>query len=171
MTDREKIRSTHTRQELTRFFVAMALLSFALHAIWEMSQMAAFKDLAGRPLLETAVRCTPATLGDVVLTFWIYSIGALAGHNIGWGLQARWNVYLTLGLLGLGHAVWIEQAAIAAGRWSYTDAMPRLPRLDVGVWPLLQLALLTPFTIWISSRFALRRRARPISSISKSALL
>ena len=155
-----------TRQELTRLFLCMAVVSFLLHSVWEMSQMAAYRDLAGRPLLETIARCTPATLGDVVLTFWIYGIAALAAYSIGWGLRSRWNVYLSLGLLGLGHAIWIEQVALASGRWSYSDAMPRIPRLDVGIWPLLQLTLLTPVTVWISSRFALRRRACPTSSKS-----
>ena len=152
------------RGELARFFVCMAVASFVLHLIWEMSQMAAYKELAGRPLRETIARCTPAIIGDVVLTFWIYGIGALAAYSIGWGFQPRWNVYLTLGLLGLGHAVWIEQVALASGLWSYTDKMPRIPRLDVGVWPLLQLALLTPFVVWLSRRFALRRRTRPTSA-------
>lgn len=35
------------RRERTRFFVSMAVVSFVLHSIWEMSQMAAYKDLSG----------------------------------------------------------------------------------------------------------------------------
>ena len=49
--------------------------------------MVAYADLAGRPLIETATRCTHATLGDVVITFWIYGIGALAANKLSWGLQ------------------------------------------------------------------------------------
>ena len=168
MTDARTIQSTHTRRELIHYFVAMALSSFTLHAIWEMSQMPAFKEVAGRPFLETAARCTPTTLGDVLLTFWIYAIGALAGRNVAWGLQARWNVYLTVALLGAMHAIWIEQAAIASGRWSYTEKMPVFPKFGVGVWPLLQLTLLMPLTIWLSRRYALRKRKAPAISDSHS---
>lgn len=147
-----------TRPELIRFFAWMSIVSFVLHGIWEMSQMAAYKDLARRPLLETIARCTPATFGDVVLTLWIYALGALAAHSLDWGLHPRWNVYVTVALLGAIHAIWIEQAALAAGRWSYTDTMPIIPRLGVGLWPLLQLMVITPLVVWLSSRCAIHRK-------------
>ena len=158
-----------TRQELTRFFICMAAVSFLLNAVWEMAQMPAYKDLAERPLPETAVRCAPATLGDVAITFWIYAIGALAPHSLSWGLGPRWNVSLVVALLGAMHAIWIEQAAIASGRWSYTAAMPIIPRLSVGLWPVLQLLVLTPLTIGVSSRLALRKRNRASRHASGSA--
>lgn len=158
MTDRPTIKS-FTHRELARFFASIAGVSFVLHSVWEMAQMPAYKDLAGRPFLETAARCTPATLGDVVLTFWIYALGALAAKTPSWGLQPRWNVHVSLALLGAVHAIWIEQAAVASGRWSYSNAMPIVPCLDVGVWPLLQLSLLTPLTIALASYFALRKPA------------
>ena len=154
----ESARTRLTGQELSRFFIGMAVVSFLLHWIWEMSQMPAYKDLAGRPFLQTAARCSPAVLGDVVITFWIYAIGALAAHSPSWGLQPRWNVYVTVGLLGVMHAVWIEQAAVASGRWAYTQAMPLIPRLNVGLYPVLQLLVLTPLTVALSSRYALQKR-------------
>lgn len=162
----EPTSKSSTRRKLARLFASIAVVSFVLHSIWEMAQMPAYKDLAGRPFLETAARCTPATLGDVVLTFWIYAIGALAAGSIGWGLKSRWNVYLTLALLAALHAIWIEQVAVAAGRWSYSEAMPTVPRIGVGIWPLLQLTLLTPLTVWLSSRYALRQRKSPSASPS-----
>ena len=55
--------------------------------------------------------------------------------------------------------------------WSYTDAMPGIPIVAVGVWPVLQLALLTPLAVWISSRFALRRCAGLTSSKSNLLIL
>ena len=153
-----------------RFFVCMALISFALHAVWEMVQMPAYKEMAGQPLLQTAARCTPATLGDVGITFWIFAIGAFAARNLGWGMQPRWNVYLVAAMLGAIHAVLTERAAIASGRWSYTKTMPIIPRLEVGVWPFLQLVLLTPLIFWISGRLALRKRKLMTRSESNSQI-
>lgn len=164
----ERIERKYTRQELTWFFICMVLISFLLHAVWEMAQMPAYKEMVERPLLQTAVRCTPATLGDVVITFWIFAIGALAARNLGWAMRPRWNVYLVASLLGATHAVWIERAAIASGRWSYTKAMPIIPRLEIGVWPFLQLMLLTPLTFWISCFFVLRSSKRATQSESNS---
>ena len=159
-----------TRPELTRFFICVAVISFLLHAVWEMVQMPAYKEMVGRPVLQTAVRCTPATLGDVVITFWIYAIGALGARDLRWGVQPRWNVYLVAALLGAMHAVWIEKAAIASGRWSYTETMPTLPLLGVGLWPFLQLVLLTPLTLWLSSRYALRKSNRRTQTESNSRM-
>ena len=149
----------------------MTIVSFVLHSIWEMSQMAAFKDLAGQPLLKTTLRCAPAILGDVFITLWIYAIGALATLSLSWGLRPRWNVYVTVALLGGMHAVGIELAAIASARWSYTRAMPIIPSLGVGLWPFLQLLVLIPLTVGISSRLALAKRPRATSLDSNSPTL
>lgn len=134
-----------------------------------MAQMPAYKEMAGRPFLKTMVRCTPATLGDIAITFWIYAIGALGARALSWGLQPRWNVFFAVALLGAMHAVWVEQAAIASGRWSYTPAMPIIPRLGVGLWPVLQLLVLLPLTIGLSSFIALRKRNSTTQRASDSA--
>jgi hypothetical protein len=41
-------------------------------------------------------------------------------------------------------ALAVEWAALAAGRWSYSERMIVVPVLGVGLWPLLQMALLAP---------------------------
>ena len=99
-----------------------------------------------------------ATLGDVAITLLIYAIGALAARTLRWGLRAAWNVYSAVALLGAMHAFWIERAAIASGRWTYTQTMPVIPLLKVGLWPLLQLTVLTPLTFWLANRCSLAPR-------------
>jgi len=154
-----------TRVELIRFFVCIAVVAFLLNWIWEMSQMPAYREMAARSVLETAGRCALAAFGDVVITFWIYAVGALAAHSLSWGLRARWNVFVAVALLGAMHAFWIEQAGIASGHWTYTNAMPIIPRLGVGLWPFLQLPVLTPLTVALSSRFALAKRSRVVHRV------
>lgn len=123
--------------------------------------MAGYNEMAGLPFQLTMGRCSFATLGDVVFTFWIYSLGALAAHTLRWGLRARWNVYAATALLGAIHAFLIERVAIESGRWSYAHSMPMVPLLNVGLWPLLQLTLLTPFGVWLSSHFSAINRKMP----------
>ena len=136
----------------------MVFVSFALNWIWEMLQMPSYKEMAGRPLQVMAARCSFASLGDVAIIFSIYAVGALAAARLGWGLRARWNVYSTIALLGAMNAFWIERAAITSGRWTYNDTMPVIPLLNVGLWPVLQLAALAPFVVWLSSGFASYKR-------------
>jgi hypothetical protein len=126
------------------------LAAFGLNWVWEMVQMPAFVELAGRPWQDTVLTCTVATLGDVVITLAVYGVGALAAGQIRWGMTGRWNVYAAAAILGAVCAAAFEWFSLATGRWSYTDHMLVVPVLRVGLWPLLQLTLLIPAALWIA---------------------
>ena len=98
------------------FIAATALTSFVLNEIWEMAQMSAYVETAGRSWTSTLALCTRAAVGDVGIILGICAAGALAAGDPGWGLRDRWNIYATAALLGLVIAVLVENAALAAGR-------------------------------------------------------
>lgn len=138
------------------FLVAFVAAAFTLNWLWEMAQMPAYGELARLPWRTTAVVCTTATLGDVLITLALYGVGALAAADLRWGMERRWNVYATLALLGAGTAAAIEWRALATGRWSYADGMPIAPVLGVGVLPLLQLPLLVPGACFLAASWTMR---------------
>ncbi len=157
--NREQIlKASSKRGALPRFLTLFLIVSFILNWCWEMAQMPGYREMASRSWRETVTLCTRAALGDLAITLLIYAIGALAARSLSWGLRATWNVYLVVALLGAMQALWIERAAIASGRWTYTQSMPLLPVLEVGLWPLLQLSLLTPLTFWMANRCLLVTR-------------
>ena len=137
-------------RRLGRFFAATVLTGFVLNEIWEMAQMSAYVEMAGRSWTSTLALCTRAAVGDAGITLGIYAAGALAAGDLGWGLRGRWNIYAAAAVLGLAYAVLVEHAALAAGRWLYTEPMPVVPGLGAGLWPLLQMTLLPPLTVWIA---------------------
>jgi hypothetical protein len=142
--------STHfspPRLRLVWFFAAMILAGFVLNEIWEMAQMSAYVETAGHSWISTIGFCTRAAVGDVGIILGIYTAGALAAGDSGWGLTGRWNIYATAAVLGLTYAVLVEHAALATGRWTYTERMPIVPLLGAGLWPLLQMTLLPPVTV------------------------
>ena len=145
-------------RRLGRFFAATMLASFVLNEIWEMAQMSAYVQTAGHSWTSTLGLCTRAAAGDVGIILGIYAAGALAAGDLGWGLRGRWNIYATAAVLGLAYAALLEQAALAAGRWSYTERMPVVSMLGAGLWPLLQMTLLPPLTFlfahWWTGRSA-----------------
>jgi hypothetical protein len=141
-------------RQLGRFFAATVLASFVLNEIWEMVQMPAYVETAGRSWTSTLALCTRAAVGDVGIILGICAAGALAAGDPGWGLRNHWNIYATAAVLGLACATLVEHAALAAGRWSYTEHMPVVPILAAGLWPLLQMTLLPPLTFWIAQRWA-----------------
>jgi hypothetical protein len=129
---------------LVRFLAAMMLVSFTLNEIWEMAQMSAYVETAGQPWISTLGFCTRASAGDAGIILGIYAAGAMAAGDPAWGLLGRWNIYATAAFLGLTYAVLVEHAALAAGRWTYSEYMPVVPLLGAGLWPLLQMTLLPP---------------------------
>jgi hypothetical protein len=139
---------------LGRFFATTALASFVLNEIWEMAQMSAYIETAGRPWASTLRICTQAAVGDVGISLGLYAAGALAAGDLGWGLRGRWNIYVTTAILGLAYASLVEHSARTAGRWSYTERMPLVSWLDAGLWPLLQMTLLPPLTFLFARSWA-----------------
>ena len=133
-------------RRLGRFFATAVFVSFVLNEIWEMAQMSAYVETAGYSWVSTLGFCTRAAVGDVGIILGIYATCALAAGDLGWGLHGRWNIYVTVAVLGLAYAVLVEHAALVAGRWSYTERMPVVSVLGAGLWPLLQMTLLPPLT-------------------------
>ena len=136
-------------RRLGRFIAATVLASFVLNEILEMAQMSAYVETTGRFWTSTLALCTRAAVGDVGIILGICAAGALAAGDPGWGLRDRWNIYVTA-----AYAALVEHAALAAGRWSYTERMPVVPVLGAGMWPLLQMTLLPPLTLLIAQRWA-----------------
>lgn len=140
----------HRRSRPWPFLAALSLSALVLNWFWEMIQMPAYNELAGRSWSEALVPCTLATFGDVAITLAIYAVGAVAAGRLRWGMSGGWNVYTAAALLGAASATAIEWGALGSGRWSYSESMPIVPVLGVGLWPLLQLTLLVPASIWLA---------------------
>jgi fatty acid desaturase len=136
-----------------RLYVAIVLSSFVLNELWEMAQMPAYAETAGRSLSRTIGPCSRAAVGDVGITLGIHTVIALAVCDLGWTLRRRWGASAAAAALGLACAILVECAALAAGRWSYTEQMPVVPALDAGLWPLLQMTLLPPFTFLVPRKW------------------
>jgi hypothetical protein len=135
---------------LKRYLAALFVSAFGLNWLWEMAQMSAYVEMAGRPRGETLLTCTAAAFGDALVTLAVYAAGALVTRNSRWALKGGWKVYLSAALVGALCAVVIEWVALSTARWSYTGGMPKV--LGAGLLPLLQLALLVPaafrITLW-----------------------
>lgn len=139
------------------FFGALFVAAFAFNWLWETAQMGAYAQMAGRPWQAIALLHIVPTCGDVAVTFAVYGVGALAAGQLCWGMAGTWNVYATAALLGGGCAVAVEWEALASRRWSYTDQMPVVPLLGVGLWPLLQLTLLVPLAFFVATWWSKRQ--------------
>lgn len=115
--------SIKSKKLILIFFTALAT-----NMLWEFAQAplyACFSDFQICMWL-----CFRASFGDAFIVLGIY-------------LLLRKNLSLfKVAILGILIAVLIELHALEVGRWAYTEAMPIIPFLKVGLTPVLQMALL-----------------------------
>ena len=125
----------------------LALVSFILHLVWECSHIhlyTGYDALTGRlPVFVWA------SIGDVMYTFLAVVLISFFKGSVLWFLSAATPDYLGLALLGFYIATFVEYKAVALGRWEYAENMPRL--FGVGATPLLQMTVLLPLTVYITT--------------------
>lgn len=138
--------------------VSVLVVGFVLHFIWEMAQMPAYTDGAGRPFRlsfrEAAQHCLIPTLGDISVAGLTYVLGWAIHTKPNWICQLgrRDTLLVSLSLVLL--AIVVEVVMVDwLGWWGYSDLMPLLPLVQVGLLPTVQLALVTLLTFVIVGRF------------------
>ena len=110
------------------------------------------RNWRGQPLVSLAVivnliGCFLPSLGDGLMTLVISWGGWIVFRNAGWILGPGLKGYMLMALLGLVLAVGVEWNALyRTGAWDYTPAMPTVPILAVGLFPVLQMLVLPPAT-------------------------
>jgi hypothetical protein len=135
---------------VTRLFVAIFLIAVAVNFAWEMAQSVLYTPM-GAPLTATW-RCFVASLGDGAIVLGIAGSGWLLFGRADWFVRSGPKEYLMMIALGITIAVLLERHAVAAGHWAYTDRMPILPILNVGLVPVLQMVVLPPVVFWMVRR-------------------
>ncbi len=132
----------------------VAFFAFLLNFVWEMLQVPFFVAMPTMPHWDAVRLCARATLGDAeiaVVAFWLVSAVASTGRR--WILHPRASH--VVGFMAVGVAITIALELISTRvwhRWSYSDLMPVLPGIDVGLTPVLQWVLLPPLLVWIVRR-------------------
>ncbi len=104
--------------------------------------------------------CIRATGGDILIllaSFWLSSI--ICGHRQ-WLLKGEQKPAGILIITALVVTIILEWLATGPlERWAYTDSMPMIPLLGVGLSPLLQWLLLPPLIMWLTRRHMLSHNA------------
>ena len=123
-------------------------VSFGLNWIWEILQMFAYQVKPTGLWTHILLYCTSATVIDASVTIGSYALAAMITRNreIGSG----WKPYAIMALFGAIWAVIFELAGKRFGLWSYSELMPMVPIIKVGLVPLLQLAILMPVALLIT---------------------
>ena len=117
-------------------WLVFAAAVMILHFIWEMAQGGLFVGLREQPLAQAAVRCSKATLGDLVITAVAFTFAALTVRRMHWPLMNSFVAPAVFVATGLVITIAFEYFALATSRWAYEPEMPTL--LGVGISPIAQ---------------------------------
>ena len=134
----------------------LAGFGFLSHFAWEMLQVPWFEGMAEASHGSVVWLCIRATGGDVLIlldSFWLASI--LRGHRR-WLLEGERKpgaILVTTAVLVTIILEWLATGPL--DRWTYSDAMPIVPWLGVGLAPLLQWIVLPPLILWLTRRHLL----------------
>lgn len=152
-------RSATARQWRT-YLIVTVVVAFGANLIWEMAHMRAYRELESQPWRETLAGCAAAALGDVVLTWIPFALGAVVSRSLRWTWAGGAKTYCALAALGFATAVIGEHVALRSGEWSYNERMPIIPGIEVGAWPVLQLTLLVPLSFGLANAVRISRQKR-----------
>ncbi|MFQ5707858.1 MAG: hypothetical protein ACE5HO_10440 [bacterium] len=86
--------------------------------------------------------CLVATVGDVGMILFIFSLGRWIFGSWEWAGELVVPRVLYLLSIGALLAIGAEMAGVRLGYWHYTSLMPRLPWLNIGLVPLVQMLIL-----------------------------
>ncbi len=130
-------------KKLSVIIIVWALL---LNFIWEVAQMPLFGGMVFN--IENILFCALASVADAIMTLLLYFGFAFIYDKPFWIKNMTPLRTTSLIIAGGIGAILAEIRHTSLGNWAYTESMPLLPFVNVGLSPVLQFMML-PFIIFI----------------------
>ena len=150
--------STLPSAELTayyRFTLWGLVFGMLLNLAWELWHSIYFTHFTepGYSYIELVEMLLGSVIGDgVIILGLLFTITVIRGGSWQWRGSAQWPYVLLLVILAAIVQTSIEIDALNTGLWAYNAQMPRIPLLDLGLTPILQMPMLAPLSFWMAQR-------------------
>lgn len=134
------------------FFIFGVLLNFP----WEFLQVPFFEGMAEAPHWRATVTCALASLGDGLILLIAFLTTSSIWRDRFWFMRPHVRQIISYVLVGviitsvLEHLV--TRSTHPVWSWRYSELMPVVPGLGIGLTPLLQWVLIPPVVAWFSRR-------------------
>jgi hypothetical protein len=133
--------------EKSLFILVIIIISLLANFIWENFHSSFYKSY--RTLLNKT-RFSICTLVDSIIVSLLYTSLAFILKDFFWIRDASYKSVILTIIGGGVVAIIIEKVALLLNLWGYKENMPKIPLLNVGLWPVLQLMILPILTYFIS---------------------
>ena len=157
-------RKAPDRRAFKRFIGLALVLAFGLNFSWELSHCPLYEGCGYDP--RHVAFLALASLADAIMAALLYLGLALVYRDGLWVRQLTWGRAVWLVVIGGAGAALTEVVHLAAGSWVYTDRMPLIPGLGVGLSPVLQFAVL-PLLIYSLSFYLAIPKSIPVANAAQ----
>jgi hypothetical protein len=126
--------------------------SFVLNATWEWIQSPFFIDITSdlNTIIWYRIHCT---LGDSLILITGYILTSFYYRNFNWVRNSNVKHHVVFVVMGVIYTLFSEYLNVYVNNsWSYSDYMPLLPFVNIGLVPLFQWIILPPIIIFITKR-------------------
>ena len=126
--------------------------SFVLNATWEWVQSPFFIDMPSdlNTIIWYRIHCT---LGDSIILLIGYILMSFYYRNFSWIHNLNIKHHAIFVVMGTIYTLFSEYLNVYVNNsWSYSDYMPLLPFVNIGLVPLFQWIILPPVVIFITKR-------------------
>ena len=143
---------------VVRLLLVFVLFSFLFHFAWEILQTPFFAHMPSMDHWVGTVVCLRAAIGDVLIALGALAAGAFWSKRLDWVLDPSWQAIAIYVLVGELITIALEWHAVYwANRWTYSQLMPIVPLLRVGLLPILQWLVLPPIILYFVRRHFISR--------------
>jgi hypothetical protein len=127
-----------------RTFITLFVVAVLLNYLRELAQARLYFGLE-RYNATVFWHCFVASLGDGVMVLLIVAVGWVFSWPWNWFQRPGVAGFLVMLTAGLVLAVLIEWVGVhVLARWEYTDKMPIIPWVGIGLVPIAQMLILPP---------------------------
>ena len=128
-----------------RFYV---LAVAGLNLLWEIAQLPLYTIWQTGSTQDIIIAVLHCTAGDVVIAISALILALMLLGTSDWPKQRYLRVSGFAVLVGLIYTIYSERVNLGSGAWGYSDWMPIIPWLEVGLTPIVQWIVIPIYCFW-----------------------
>jgi hypothetical protein len=133
----------------------VAVFALLLNFPWEVLQAPLFAGMAESAHFKVIKACAQASLGDMLIMLIAYGAVSLTARSRRWVLapsKAQLMLFTAIGLAITAAIEWLATRGQWIERWAYSQLMPVVPVVGIGLVPVVQWIVLPLLVLWFARR-------------------
>lgn len=135
------------------YFFSYLFFSFIIFGMWEWLQTPFYvdKSIKINEIIYFRIHCT---IGDILILSGAILVFSLWKRNVKWIFDPNLKDYTSITLLGLIYTIGSEIINVKINKsWSYSEIMPIIPKIEIGIIPIIQWIILPTVIMYVVKRF------------------